>query len=195
MIGANCRNEEECDGSVVKCAVCGYSQVVALRDYRSPFIDNVYTLYSCAECESRCFQIDEQPTELVEIYDDYAHGISGTFNKPFAVSDYWSDQVRTASALLGRRVDSVLDVGCRTGDFLMHWPEDVARVGVELTAHWAEVANKRGLDIKQDYLEKVEFGRRFDLVTCYAVIEHLRSPVAFLRKLPDLVEEDGIVVI
>ena len=45
---------------------------------------------------------------------------------------------------LEREPKSILDVGCRTGDFLMHFDENVIREGVELAEEYAKIGSKRG---------------------------------------------------
>jgi SAM-dependent methyltransferase len=179
----------------VNCAVCKSSRVKALRDYKSPFVDKWYTLYSCEECRSRFFNLDQHPIDPGEIYEQYAEKNADRYTAEFKASFYWKNQVDVITHLCGHPVNSVLDVGCRTGDFLMHWPQEIARVGIEISAHSASIAIKRGLRLTQTPLEKAEFAERFDVVTCYAIVEHLPDPSGFLQNLPRLVNENGIVVI
>lgn len=43
--------------------------------------------------------------------------------------------------------------------------------------------------------EKVFVGRRYDLITCTEVVEHLRDPLAFFRLARELLQEDGLLAV
>jgi SAM-dependent methyltransferase len=77
----------------------------------------------------------------------------------------------------------------------MHFDKNVIREGVELSDHFAEIARKRGLTIYNDYLEKVGFSRNYDVVTSYAILEHLEDPLVFLDSLSRILNPSGLLVI
>ena len=41
----------------------------------------------------------------------------------------------------------------------------------------------KGLSVVQGFVENVEFDQTFDVITCYAIVEHLQEPIMFLMKL------------
>lgn len=65
----------------------------------------------------------------------------------------------------------------------MHWPKDIVRVGVEASEYSAEIAKARGLDIKKDFLQNIEFDNKFDVVTCYAIMSIAKSARDLLKLL------------
>lgn len=105
----------------------------------------------------------------------------------------WAHQVRLLQRLSVGPVRSVLDIGCRTGDFLMHWPSGVRRLGVELSAPAARIAQERGLAVVQSPIEQYSPEEPFDVVTLFAVLEHLPRPLTMLQRLPQLVAPHGVV--
>lgn len=155
----------------------------------------VYTLYRCPACESRFFDPEEHPVTLKSEYDGHAVANAGKYRVEFTASAYWKGEVGLLGRMRQGGIRSVLDIGCRTGDFLMHWPATVDRCGIELSAYSAEVARKRGLAVYEGFLEDFDPRRRFDVVTLYAILEHLRKPLDFFERLPALVEPGGIAVI
>jgi len=54
--------------------------------------------------------------------------------------------------ILGKNPESILDIGCKTGDFLMHFDSPI-REGVEVSKKHADIAKKRGLHIYNNFLK------------------------------------------
>jgi ubiquinone/menaquinone biosynthesis C-methylase UbiE len=127
------------------------------------------------------------------MYDNFVS--RAEFPVDFNPSQKWINEKRLIIKMLRHMPGSVLDVGCRTGDFLMHFDTGVIREGVELSKNFAGVASKRGLKIYNDFLEKTEFTKSYEVVTCYAILEHLENPRTFLDSLTSIVNDNGILVI
>lgn len=182
--------------SARRCTLCGSVAASRLRDYQSPFVEHEYTLFRCGACASAFFDLDQHEVDLARIYEDYAEHEAPGDAHSFRRSLSWERQVAVLRRLHpGGVVRSVLDVGCQKGDFLLHWPGDVARLGVELSHSAAAVARARGLDVREGYLEETRIDRRFDVVSCYAILEHLPDPGSFLARLPQQLEADGVLAL
>jgi len=179
----------------VNCPLCESDRTGRRRDCRSPFVEHVYRLYACAACGSAFFDVDEHEIDLARVYEDYAGTSVADYSADVPQSYYWAAQVDLIRKLHRGAVRSVLDVGCRTGDFLMHWPVEVERVGVELSERAADVAEQRGLHVFRGFVEDIRVTDPFDVVSCYALVEHLRQPADFLRDLPRLLNANGLLVI
>ncbi len=190
-----CATRKSEAASRLPCICCGSAQTDSRTEVESTHTGESYTLYECRSCGSAFYDLNQHQVDLATLYDEQSSDNAAIYRPEFTPNRYWAREVRRLQRLAGKRVSSVLDVGCRTGDFLMHWPVEVRRVGVELSKNSAEIARARGLEIHQEYLEKAEFEMQFDLLTCYAVIEHLPDPVTFLTRAAGLVERDGILAI
>lgn len=176
------------------CKFCHESSIRLVRDIRSPHNGEYYHLYGCRSCGSHFFDISQFKVSLKNLYDDLSTS-RGEFPSQFLPSGKWERQVKTIKKLSARPVSSILDVGCRTGDFLMHFNAGIKREGIELSDHYAGIARQRGLTIYNDYLENVNFKARYDVVSSYAILEHLENPLVFLNKLSTIVNHSGILVI
>lgn len=176
------------------CKFCHSSQVSIRRDVRSSHNEKIYHLYACHECRCHFFNLLQHGVSLKGLYDDLSVN-RGDFPLEFAPSKKWARQVRLIHRIHGRPVRSVLDAGCRTGDFLLHFGPETERVGVEVSDEFAGIARKRGLEIHNDFLENVKFQRKFEAVTSYAILEHLEDPVKFLDSLESILEPGGILVV
>jgi len=178
------------------CKLCASSeQLPSIGTVASPFVDADYSLYKCDACGSMFFDADEHPLDLDDVYSRDTQRTRLAERSQFSPCKYWSGEVRAIRSVACRPIRSVVDLGCRTGDFLMHWDASVRRVGVEIAADYAEVGRERGLEIAHGRLEDAEFDEPFDAVTCYAVLEHLVDPVAFLRALPAIVRDRGVLAV
>jgi len=176
------------------CKFCGSSKVKPIKTVQSPYINYKYTLYQCNNCKCRFFDVKEHNVDIESIYEEHSVRYNKTlvdFKKRF----YWTRQTQRIRKVLGKKPLSVLDIGCRTGDFLLHFPNSIIREGVELSKGSTEIAQSRGLTIHQGFIENITLNRRYSVVTCYAVLEHLVYPLVCLDKFSNIVSPGGILVI
>lgn len=133
---------------------------------------------------------------MQKLYDEQAKRNAKVYKVEFLPSLYWKGEIEKIKHIFGNdSIRSVLDIGCRTGDFLMHWPQEVRREGVEASDYSANIAEARGLTIHRDFVENVVFKEGFDVVTCYALLEHLEKPRTILDLLGKLVNPGGVLAI
>ena len=155
---------------------------------QSPYVSHKYILYQCNDCKCRFFNPNEHSVDIENIYEKYSikHN-KGVRSFQFNKSIYWNRQAQRIEKILDRETSSVLDIGCRTGDFLMHFPDSLVREGVELSKNSVQIAEKRELVIYQNFAENINFDKQYDVVACYAVLEQLLYPLFFLDKLSNIV--------
>ncbi len=176
------------------CRLCGSGPAPRVRRVKSPYRRAFYALHRCAACGSEFFRLDagaydprRSHEELDALHDEFA--------RPVRFSPYWANQVRLLRRLLGRPIRSALDVGCRSGDFLLHLPRTCRKEGVELSRISAAAARRRGLVVHERPAQELRFDRRFDIVTLYAVLEHLERPLDLLDALAPAVEPGGLLAV
>lgn len=177
----------------MRCRICSEGCLARVGTLQSPYTSQEYTLYQCESCRSRSFDVNENiETDLSEYYESRSER---QICNGFHLSKYWLHEVGLIKQIYCDIPKSVLDIGCCTGDFLLHWSDEIIRCGVELSSKSADIARNRGLEVKQGFVEEVEFSCKFDVVTAYAVLEHLAEPGILLNKLVELVNEAGVLVI
>lgn len=89
----------------------------------------------------------------------------------------------------------LLDIGAAAG-WMLKAAQDRgwSATGLEVSEYACEEARRQGLDVVQgDSLEPFE-GQRFDAITMWDVVEHLRDPLGSLRQARALLREDGLLV-
>ncbi|MEM8895557.1 MAG: class I SAM-dependent methyltransferase, partial [Bacteroidota bacterium] len=92
---------------------------------------------------------------------------------------------------------NILDIGCGSGK-LMSFLKDKYLVdveGIEPSAEAVEVGRTVGLDIKHGVLETVVLSKKYDLIYLIHVIEHLPDPTGTLKRINELLEPGGRIVI
>ena len=178
------------------CNICHSSKSLnEVRSIQSPYYDLCYMLYQCTVCNSQQFDINEHTLlDQIVFYDSIANEQVDS-DKSFSPSHYWKHQVEFIKRIIDRPVLSVLDIGCRTGDFLLHWPNHTKLIGVEISMTSANVARNRGLMVYQSPIEDIDELGKFDVVSCHAILEHLTNPEKIFTKFEDIVSENGILVI
>lgn len=91
---------------------------------------------------------------------------------------------------------SVLDVGCFDGGFLQFLGGNYERYGLELNPNAAEKAEKRGVCVVAEDLDRIRsIETAFDLVTAIDVIEHVPDPRSFLADLSTVTHPGGYIVV
>ncbi len=179
----------------MKCKLCKSTETIILRKIESPHTGSKYSLNQCQKCKSRFFNHLEHKIDFRDFYKELAEAHDATINPVFKIKESWLSLKDNLIEALGKEPKNILDVGCRTGDFLMHFDNSISREGVELADDYANIAKERGLTIYNDFIEEITFEKKYDIVSCLAILEHLIEPIKFLNTVNDLVEDQGIILI
>ncbi len=90
----------------------------------------------------------------------------------------------------------LLDIGCGSGSLLRHAKRWFKCEGVEPSAGAATECRKQGLEVTNGFFEDVDLpAESYDVVTMYAVLEHVYDPVKVLSKANHILKPNGIVAI
>ena len=90
-----------------------------------------------------------------------------------------------------------LDIGCSAGFFiacLKRYGWDVTGVDI---SEWASkfAKEKLGLNAFTGSVEEIKFNEQFDVITMYHVLEHLPDPLGTLKRVSEIIADDGVLVI
>ena len=77
----------------------------------------------------------------------------------------------------------------------MAFNKNVKKEGVELSRNSADSAKKRGIKIYNDFVENINFNKKYDIVSAFAILEHLSDPLILLDKIRNIIAEGGILAI
>lgn len=185
----------------VNCPACGE------RKHDDRFIKYGFSYVECLDC-STLFMNPRPTPEILEKY--YRESVA---------YDYWSKHVFPASEKVRQRkifvprVDKILDfckrykigrgaileVGAAFGTFCTEMESRKyfkKVVALEPTPSLAGILRRKGLETVESSYENADFGKnRFDAIVSFEVIEHLFSPVDFLKRSRSLLNPGGLIVI
>jgi 2-polyprenyl-3-methyl-5-hydroxy-6-metoxy-1,4-benzoquinol methylase len=89
-----------------------------------------------------------------------------------------------------------LEIGCKDGSFLRLLKEDGwTTVGVDPNKPFAKYAEEiNGVRVVTEYFhERVAGSQPFDLIAAFDLIEHIQSPVVFLRAVKNAIKDNGLL--
>jgi len=184
------------------CPACG------MDDFESKFVKNGINYVDCKVCQT--FYVDPRPTsDILEWF------YQGSLNYEF-----WNKYIFPASedarrekifvprvdhllelcSKYGIETNSILEIGSGFGTFCaeLKTRNVFSRVvGVEPTPELAETCRKRGLEIMEMPVEKIQLDAEdlFDVIASFEVIEHLFSPIDFVRHMARLLKPGGVVIL
>jgi SAM-dependent methyltransferase len=179
------------------CPVCACSELAVL------FAKGGYPLGECRNCRLRFLNPQPDDSTLRIIYSpDYFLGATvpqveaRVSQMKRANASLYLDLIsKYANGTLGQ----ILEIGCGRGEFLLEAQARGFTVsGIEISPTAAAIANQRlGTEqVVAGTLENVHFPEAyFDAVAFADVIEHIREPMDFLRRVFSLLKPGGMVFI
>lgn len=146
----------------------------------------------CQWCELLFAAELPQRGELLAQYQ--AAAFDAAIESRFAARSY----LKALSPLIPGRVNSVLDVGCGDGEFLLACREAGINTlaGIEPSPAAGNLAREGiGKVIRTGGYEDQPTDQRYDLVTLFQTIEHIDDPIGFLGKTRELCHPGGYVAV
>lgn len=92
---------------------------------------------------------------------------------------------------------SLCDVGCGSGYLLSQFNnKQIDLLGIDNDSEAIKIASKYATILKRNLNStNLNINKKFDLVVCYHVIEHLKNPKKLIKNLYRLLKKNGILII
>ncbi len=184
------------------CFLCGKSNFefwCAATDFEYRTTEESYDFYECVNC--KLLQIDPIPGDkLSVIYPNNYYSFAE--QKKSIVSDIkeWIDKRLFKKILKNLKGDlKILDVGGGSGWLLNVIRSVSARVKfsqvVDLNKDAESLAKQNGHEYFCGRIEEFETSQKFDFVLLLNLIEHVEDPLAILKKIENILSDQGVILI
>jgi len=127
-----------------------------------------------------------------EEYFDKAYRGSYEKSSPFRKLRYYLTKIKEV-----KQEGDLLDVGCAYGSFLYHAQQYYSITGIDISHNAIDKAKKR-LPDKNLFISDIlalKTAHKFDIVTCFDVLEHVHHLDLALERISDLLNNDGILAV
>ena len=89
-------------------------------------------------------------------------------------------------------IKNIFDFGSQSGTFLDWATEKYSIIGHEYHTPLRKVAQKKGHEVLNDNLERINFDNTFDLITCWDYIDHVLNPHQVIKNLTKYLCKGGL---
>ena len=187
-----------------QCPLCGSHDIekaLATRDHS--ISGEAFDLCDCHGCGLRFTQNVPAPEQIgryyqSENYISHSDTKKGLINRLYhAARDYMLRNKQKLVQSLSKQ-QRLLDVGCGTGYFMNHMRGQGYEVlGVEVDEGARNFGIQQfGLDVRPPAeLEAGTLPGKFGVISMWHVLEHVYDPKLYLRRLHELLEADGVLMI
>ena len=197
--------------SNVKCKVCLSDSVEEIFDSFNTHGKNIldegdkFQVYRCNHCGLVFLNDIEVNQSYYDKYyqDDYYKEDKKSISFVNLVSNALSKfSINKKQKLILKMLDkkigrvSILDIGCGTGDFLENLNVSrFDRYGCEINERGYSACIGKGLKVYKGDVFNIDFkNKKFDVVTLWHVLEHVKDPVKLFERVDKVLYEDGILV-
>lgn len=178
----------------VKCDLCGNDDFTFLfegRDYLH-FSPLTFKLMKCKVCRLIC--LNPRPQNMLDYFPESRSNI--------IIKDHFLFLKPNKIAIIKRlrkKSGRILDIGCGDGEFLFGMSKEGWQVyGNDILKTNCDFAKEK-FKLKNIYnqdLLSLDFPKGFfDLVTMWHTLEHMQSPQQVLRRIYQILKDDGILII
>jgi len=203
----------------MRCLVCGSDNTDKIAERRqiehfSPYA--VFTtkldqynkdILKCEECGLSFIYPMYSSVEIVELYEQYDAAAAIIKSNTFSEDDaqIWLKQLDAIGLRKWKsdfdkkfgRPPKVLDIGCGYGRILHLFDRMGCEVhGIDLNRDGIEhIRTTYGFDVEYHDFFDYKSETKYDLITLFHVIEHVRDPHLTFEKIESLLSEDGLVLL
>lgn len=185
----------------VDCPLCGSAekkQLFTTYDYVFRVSDHPFAVQRCTECGAGYLSPRPSADDMGDYYPEAFYwsweGAEGEMKWASIIQKRERQLHAKAQWLDGVSPGTLLDIGAQKGEFIWFMRNQGWTVeGVEMDA---SVPNPAQLPISYgDFLEMDFAEKKYDVITFWAVLEHIYEPVLFIEKASKLLKPNGRLIV
>lgn len=177
----------------VNCNLCGSREQRAVYSMPDPLYhgDESFTVVECANCGLGFVNPRPTPEAIQRYYPT-------DFYEGFDEGDFHESRYRTEAAFIesvAGPADNrlLLDLGCANGDFPRHMRDRGWQIeGVEISDSSRPITD---FTVYRTQFPDIPVNEpRYDVITAWAVLEHVHDPMAYFRKAAEVIKPGGTLI-
>lgn len=176
-----------------KCYLCNNTEINIIHNGTrdNPNID----VLECPKCGlvflSSFDHIKDEIYEESEMHEEKKELNIGYYREKTKQDDI--RRVETLKELIKNK--DILDFGCGNGGFIKYSYNIANSInGIELEKKERDYLQQEGFEVKKQ-LEDLDKNKKFDIITLFHVLEHLKDPVQQLKNLKNFLNKKGEIII
>lgn len=187
------------------CMVCGKKMTLFDTLYHTPIRGGIFysqktlldtydlDFYICDFCSQGQIEYKMpngwyEKYKIIDIEDK--QNISEYYNK--RILDFYDNKFKNLKELAIDN-ESILDIGCATGDLLeLSLKYFTNGEGIEPSVNHIKYLEKKNLFYYKGYFEDIALNKKYSAFICLDLLEHIKDIQTFSRKLYDILKENGV---
>lgn len=175
----------------IDCNFCGSSSYDKLYEVRDWWLDTPekYNVVKCKDCGLVYLNPRPKQEEFAKLYPDFFYGVNADIDEKL---QSWKAEVNKIKAEYVSRKEpgSIYDIGAYWGEFLMYMKQVGWQVrGCELSESVKDIFN---VNIFKGFLKDDDIKKSsIDVVTAWAVMEHVYDPVGISKSVNRILQDNG----
>lgn len=174
------------------CPACQSHQVFVYKSSSTKGEKELGKCYNCTHQWDLRFKCSEDAIKAQIISE-----IAASFPTKMPNNFSWHYKVRQNILKFKPEGGNLLDIGSNNGLFLKYMEDNFQCYGIELSPKLADISRSlTKAEINQiDIMNSALPDSYFDVITCFAVIEHIYDVSTFLEKVYSLLKPGGILIV
>lgn len=177
----------------IECPLCKSNSSLFKNDKNTDY-------YRCSNCKTLFLSPMPTVSEMMEYADDhYSQGVYLEYVKArdLKIRTFEDRIAQVKKYLKPNKVIRHLDIGCAAGFMIeVGLLNGFDSYGVEFSAEAISYAKDPIKNrITQGDVNNLDVNNKFDIITCFDIIEHVQNPAEFLKSLKRVLSPNGILMI